>query len=479
MLRPSASLLQIRKDSEESLWDSLHSVQKKEWESAWESELSKLDFTGTLKRIEHFEDIQDAVANQDKIEECQVYLFDTVMLFTWEIPFEIKDVAKVDRNIGISLDEEVPMTNERWDPDAAECFYCQQGFGIFNNRHHCRACGRNVCDSCSPYLEVFQPKHGYGPYPQRLCVHCKAEVKENFSKSVVHRVTKEVSCATVSFPELQYHNEKYHLDPDPDDPEAGAEKQFVVTPLSREDYHSKQIEELGWADCMFKVCGKAAPRKEEGEAAEHSSMAQHILIAKSQAQRDEWVNRIRACTEEMVQRSERRRKGVVEDLLDDRDEEAEAVGMQGHATDDTTSEKARHLEGNKKGGTGQFANNSFVEYKGKRCKVIEAVPDTGGTYHYTIREPNQHEYIYKVKEEDLKKLHTEVGHHQPRNQSPGRASVAARVPTECNATTTRDLGRSRSRPLVRTKTRHKVHVGLMQELKAGFHEERRDEQQFV
>ena len=41
----------------------------------------------------------------------------------------------------------------RWTPDseAPRCQLCKVTFGmVFNRRHHCRKCGRCVCDSCSP-----------------------------------------------------------------------------------------------------------------------------------------------------------------------------------------------------------------------------------------------------------------------------------------------------------------------------------------
>ena len=47
----------------------------------------------------------------------------------------------------------LPQAKVRWTPDseAYHCQLCKASFGlVFNRRHHCRKCGRCVCDSCSP-----------------------------------------------------------------------------------------------------------------------------------------------------------------------------------------------------------------------------------------------------------------------------------------------------------------------------------------
>lgn len=58
----------------------------------------------------------------------------------------------------------------RWDPDdlVSLCAVCSTSFTTFNRRHHCRACGRVVCGSCSPstvMLPGFQTS-------QRACTLC-------------------------------------------------------------------------------------------------------------------------------------------------------------------------------------------------------------------------------------------------------------------------------------------------------------------
>lgn len=61
-----------------------------------------------------------------------------------------------------------PPRMARWEPDAARrsCALCDRRFSrLLRWRHHCRQCGRVVCDACSPYRSA--PFAG-----QRLCSDC-------------------------------------------------------------------------------------------------------------------------------------------------------------------------------------------------------------------------------------------------------------------------------------------------------------------
>ena len=56
-----------------------------------------------------------------------------------------------------------------WSHDTKECEVCDQSFGLIRRRHHCRNCGKCVCNSCSPNqwtLEHVSSK------PQRVCNMC-------------------------------------------------------------------------------------------------------------------------------------------------------------------------------------------------------------------------------------------------------------------------------------------------------------------
>jgi hypothetical protein len=61
-----------------------------------------------------------------------------------------------------------PPRMARWEPDASRraCALCERRFSrLFRWRHHCRQCGRIVCDACSLYRSA--PFLG-----QRLCSDC-------------------------------------------------------------------------------------------------------------------------------------------------------------------------------------------------------------------------------------------------------------------------------------------------------------------
>eukprot|EP00930_Biecheleria_cincta_P040168 TRINITY_DN27547_c0_g1_i1.p1 TRINITY_DN27547_c0_g1~~TRINITY_DN27547_c0_g1_i1.p1 ORF type:complete len:435 (+),score=79.92 TRINITY_DN27547_c0_g1_i1:70-1374(+) len=45
----------------------------------------------------------------------------------------------------------VQTESARWQPNTSDCSICKVTFSIFNMRHHCRRCGRNICAACSPF----------------------------------------------------------------------------------------------------------------------------------------------------------------------------------------------------------------------------------------------------------------------------------------------------------------------------------------
>ncbi|KAI1311402.1 FYVE zinc finger-domain-containing protein [Xylaria venustula] len=66
------------------------------------------------------------------------------------------------------------FTVPRWQPDSEvrNCPICDVQFGMFLRKHHCRKCGRVVCDRCSPHritiphAYIVRPPGDMGPAPQ-------------------------------------------------------------------------------------------------------------------------------------------------------------------------------------------------------------------------------------------------------------------------------------------------------------------------
>ncbi|KAJ2825300.1 hypothetical protein IWW50_002916, partial [Coemansia erecta] len=65
-----------------------------------------------------------------------------------------------------------------WDPDeSAECCYiCFRDFSLFLRRHHCRACGKIVCNACSRKNIVFVDRSSAEPKEGRGCDQCIARM---------------------------------------------------------------------------------------------------------------------------------------------------------------------------------------------------------------------------------------------------------------------------------------------------------------
>ncbi len=67
-----------------------------------------------------------------------------------------------------------------WTPDNARttCQICNENFGLFNRKHHCRCCGSLVCGSCSPNTRIVvarvqHPNGNDGVGAQRVCMYCE------------------------------------------------------------------------------------------------------------------------------------------------------------------------------------------------------------------------------------------------------------------------------------------------------------------
>ncbi|KAJ2009691.1 hypothetical protein GGI04_000263 [Coemansia thaxteri] len=65
-----------------------------------------------------------------------------------------------------------------WDPDCSSerCYICFGGFTLFVRRHHCRACGKIVCNACSRKNIVFVGGACGSPTEGRGCDQCIARL---------------------------------------------------------------------------------------------------------------------------------------------------------------------------------------------------------------------------------------------------------------------------------------------------------------
>jgi hypothetical protein len=79
------------------------------------------------------------------------------------------------------------------------CQTCGKAFGMFLRKHHCRKCGRCICDKCSPFRSTL-PELTYKDLV-RICLDCSKGVSErrkgkddveipNFTKLKKKRLTK-------------------------------------------------------------------------------------------------------------------------------------------------------------------------------------------------------------------------------------------------------------------------------------------------
>lgn len=58
-----------------------------------------------------------------------------------------------------------------WDKGGKSCILCDKAFGVFSRKHHCRNCGRLVCEACSQNKLILSLE-GYSGTPQRVCTGC-------------------------------------------------------------------------------------------------------------------------------------------------------------------------------------------------------------------------------------------------------------------------------------------------------------------
>ena len=78
---------------------------------------------------------------------------------------------------------------DRWNRDTSECEICGDSFGALQKwRHHCRACGRNVCNTCSPNTKVFEEGS------ERVCKYCEhKEILMQEVKQFKNQTSKQIA----------------------------------------------------------------------------------------------------------------------------------------------------------------------------------------------------------------------------------------------------------------------------------------------
>ncbi|XP_067110671.1 FYVE, RhoGEF and PH domain-containing protein 6 [Osmerus mordax] len=102
------------------------------------------------------------------------------------------------------LDSGAPLGSKApiWIPDlrATMCMICTCEFTLTWRRHHCRACGKVVCQTCSSnkyYLEYLKNQ------PARVCDHCFAKLQENSDRCASAAVSPSGKSAAFSFSRKQ------------------------------------------------------------------------------------------------------------------------------------------------------------------------------------------------------------------------------------------------------------------------------------
>jgi hypothetical protein len=67
----------------------------------------------------------------------------------------VKIYRRVEGTVSSPDEDQFPLTptSTKWhrDEDYNKCEICGKEFGMFTRKHHCRECGKVVCDDCSPY----------------------------------------------------------------------------------------------------------------------------------------------------------------------------------------------------------------------------------------------------------------------------------------------------------------------------------------
>lgn len=68
-----------------------------------------------------------------------------------------------------------------WVPDQSRtnCMVCNQSFSFMRRKHHCRGCGRLLCNDCTPH-RISMPRIGFFQ-PERACTECFKKYSSEFN----------------------------------------------------------------------------------------------------------------------------------------------------------------------------------------------------------------------------------------------------------------------------------------------------------
>jgi len=95
----------------------------------------------------------------------------------------VKMVASMQKRQGIDaqeLERKVMAPIFVHNADAADCMICGKAFGLLNRRHHCKKCGKCICNSCS-YDKMRVPGLETHGRLVRCCIPCGNDLKKNRS----------------------------------------------------------------------------------------------------------------------------------------------------------------------------------------------------------------------------------------------------------------------------------------------------------
>ncbi|XP_070544862.1 uncharacterized protein [Ptychodera flava] len=121
-----------------------------------------------------------------------------------KIKIEGRDLfpAKTEGQSNVFSDMPFTLTRARWmeDHEAVMCNVCNQKFNQLRRKHHCRVCGRVVCNKCCKE-KVPLPQLGYAE-PERSCDDCRP-ITELITKSRSPLVSFQLESASGLYQAMQ------------------------------------------------------------------------------------------------------------------------------------------------------------------------------------------------------------------------------------------------------------------------------------